>query len=182
VAGSAGSRAWAPLFAARLDRRVAPIQFALAGMNAHINYDLPIGVRDTCSTMGISVRDESPQHRDYLRLNAILAAVQDRVKPWLAAGLLGVIDRAFGRLDDVVAGFSVSRARDAAWVHARALWALREDRELSASYLVALDRTVGFAGRGLVVPTLLGLGRWAEAQAWIPGTVRSLLGAPRRHP
>jgi hypothetical protein len=34
------SKAWAPLFAARRKSAIAPIQFALAGMNAHINYDL----------------------------------------------------------------------------------------------------------------------------------------------
>ena len=177
---SGGSRAWAPLFAARFDKRVAPIQFALAGMNAHINYDLPIGVRDTCLALGIALEDGTPQHRDYVRLNAILEDVQARVKPALTPGLLGVLDRAFGRLDDVVAGFSVARARDAAWIHAKALWLMREDRELSSSYLIALDRMVGFAGRGLVAPTLLGLARWSSAQEWLPGPARRLLGAPRR--
>jgi Family of unknown function (DUF5995) len=33
-----------PLFDARHDRRTAPLQFALAGMNAHISHDLAIGV------------------------------------------------------------------------------------------------------------------------------------------
>ncbi len=176
---SGASRAWEPLFAARFDKRVAPIQFALAGMNAHINYDLPIGVRDTCLALGITPVDDSPQHRDYVRLNAILEDVQERVKPWLTPGLLGVLDRAFGRLDDVVAGFSVVRARDAAWIHAKTLWLMREDRRLSSSYLLALDRLVGFAGRGLVAPTLLGLARWSSMQGWLPGGARRLLGAPR---
>ena len=176
---SGASRAWAPLFAARFDRRVAPIQFALAGMNAHINYDLPIGVRDTCLALGLTPEDGSRQHRDYVRLNAILEDVQESVKPWLIPGLLGVFDRAFGRLDDVVAGFSVARARDAAWVHAKTLWLMRDDRPLSSSYLLSLERMVGFAGRGLVAPTLLGLARWSTAQEWLPGGARRLLGAPR---
>jgi len=173
------SRAWAPLFASRYDRRVAPIQFALAGMNAHINYDLPIGVRDTCLALDVTPQDGTPQHRDFVRLNNTLQAVQERVKPWLTPGLLGVIDRAFGRLDDVVAGFSVARARDAAWIHAQTLWSVREDQSLVSSYLLTLDRTVGFAGRGLLAPTLLGLARWASAQRWLPGAARRLLGAPR---
>lgn len=177
--GEGVSHAWRPLFAARLNRRVAPIQFALAGMNAHINYDLPIGVRDTCREFDIAPVDGSPQHRDYVHLNEILGDVQERVKPWLAGGLLGVIDRAFGRLDDVVASFSVARARDAAWIHAKALWSMRDDRDLSVAYLRTLDRMVGFAGHGLVVPTLLGLGRWAEAQQWLAPPARQLLGSPR---
>ena len=77
VAANGASQAWAPLFAARFDRRVAPIQFALAGMNAHINYDLPIGVRETCRAFGLTPEDDTPHHQDYLRLNAILADVQE---------------------------------------------------------------------------------------------------------
>jgi hypothetical protein len=173
------SRAWAPLIAARFDRRVAPVQFALAGMNAHINYDLPIGVRDTCGAFDVAPREDTPQHRDYVRLNTILADVQERVKGWLATGLLGILDRALGRLDDVVASFSVARARDAAWVHGKALWHVRQEQELTSAYLVTLERMVGFAGQGLLVPTLLGLGRWAAAQTWLPRPARSLLGAPR---
>ena len=179
VPATGGSRAWAPLFASRYDRRVAPIQFALAGMNAHINYDLPIGVRDTCLALHLTPQDGTQQHRDYVRLNDILQAVQERVKPGLTPGLLGVIDRAFGGLDDIVAGFSVARARDAAWIHAKTLWSVREDERLVSSYLLTLDRTVGFAGRGLLAPTLLGLARWSSTQQWLPSAARRLLGAPR---
>ncbi len=173
------SRAWAPLFQAQRDRRVAPIQFALAGMNAHINYDLPIGVRETCRAFDVVPGEGTPQHRDYVRLNAILADVLERVKVWLATGMLGVLDRAFGRLDDVVAIFSVARARDTAWAHATTLWYMRDEPELTSAYLPALERTVGFAGRGLLAPTLLGLGRWASSQTWLPRSARLLLGAPR---
>jgi hypothetical protein len=112
-----------------------------------------------------------------VRLSGVLQDVQERVKPWLTPGLLGVIDRTFGRLDDVVAGFSVARARDVAWVHAKTLWSIREHRQLSFAYLLTLDRMVGFAGRELLAPTLLGLARWSSAQEWLPGRARWL---PRR--
>ena len=36
--------AWKPLLNGRTKSRVARIQFALAGMNAHINRDLPAGI------------------------------------------------------------------------------------------------------------------------------------------
>jgi Family of unknown function (DUF5995) len=151
-------------------------------MNAHINYDLPIGVRGTCLALDIAPRDDTPQHRDYVLLNSILGDVQERVKAWLAIGLLGLIDRAFGGLDDVVASFSVARARDAAWVHGQTLWHLRDSPELTAAHLATLERMVGFAGRGLVRPTLLGLGRWAAAQSWLPEPAKPVLGAPRGRP
>lgn len=173
------SRAWVPLFEARERKRVAPIQFALAGMNAHINYDLPIGVVETCEAFGVSPSDGSREYRDYLHLNAILDETQEKVKAWLLTGLLGKVDRLLGRLDDVVAAFSVKRARDAAWAHAKTLWQLREERELTKAYLETLEHTVGFAGRGLLVPTLLGIGGWSARAAWLPPQVKPLLGAPK---
>jgi hypothetical protein len=44
-------RAWAPLVEARAAHGIAPLQFALAGMSAHINRDLPVALVTTaCST------------------------------------------------------------------------------------------------------------------------------------
>jgi hypothetical protein len=56
------------------------------------------------------------------------------------------------RLDDVIAMWDVSRARDAAWTNGRTLWGLRGLPELGSEFLEVLDRMVGFAGRGLLVP------------------------------
>ena len=54
AAGRKPSRAWAPLFEARGRTGIAPIQFALAGMNAHINHDLPIALVKTFEALGSS--------------------------------------------------------------------------------------------------------------------------------
>ena len=148
------ARAWAPLFAARRRARLAPIQFALAGMNAHINHDLALALVETFRERRLSPRRDTPQHRDYLRVNLILERVEERVKGRLATGLVGVADEALGRLDDVLAMWSVARARDAAWTHAETLWALRERPPLRDAFRLTLDRTVGLAGRGLLLPTL----------------------------
>jgi hypothetical protein len=133
---------------------VAPIQFALAGMNAHINHDLCLALVDTCQEFGLVVETDSPQHRDYLRVNEILERVEGEVKERFATGLVGVVDEALGRLDDVVAMWSVARGRDAAWTQAQTLAALQATPELSERYLLVLGRMVGLAGRGLLVPTL----------------------------
>jgi len=109
----------------------------------------------------------------------ILGETQDEVKEWLATGLLGVLDRALGRLDDVVASFSVVRAREAAWAHAKTLWQVRDQRELTGVYLDTLEHTVGFAGRGLLAPTLLGIGGWVSGRRWLPAPVQGVLGAPK---
>src|SRR5215831_3554083 len=39
--------AWRPLVEQRANPGIEPVQFALAGMNAHINHDLPLALLDT---------------------------------------------------------------------------------------------------------------------------------------
>ena len=148
------SPAWAPLLEARSRPRIAPIQFALAGMNAHINYDLCLALVETCAELEVAPDVGSPQHRDYLRVNGILERVEHEVKQRLASGLIGCTDEVLGRLDDVLAMWSVARARDAAWAHAEVLWALQHAAGLRERYLETLGGIVGLGGRGLLLPTL----------------------------
>ena len=157
--------AWAPLFAQRSRRGIAPLQFALAGMNAHINRDLPVALVETSRELGLDLGESSRQHADFERVDALLAEVEARVKSSYVTGWLAWADRLVHRvhrIDDVVAMWDVGRARDAAWTNAQALWALRDEPSLARDYLLALDRMVGFAARGLHVPAdsrLLELGR-----------------------
>jgi hypothetical protein len=147
--------AWAPLFESRTRKGIAPLQFALAGMNAHINRDLPVALVATCEAAGVALEEGSPQHADFVRVNGVLAEVEAEVKAQYVPHRLRWLDflvHRRHRLDDVVAMWDVARARDAAWTNAEALWALRHDRALAARFLDTLDRTVGLAGRGLHVP------------------------------
>jgi hypothetical protein len=131
-------------------------------MNAHINRDLPVALVASCQQAGIGLEEGSPQHADYLRVNQLLASVEDQVKQQYLSGWLHTIDRIVHRvhrLDDVVAMWDISRARDAAWTNGEALWALRDNRELANRYLATLDRTVGLAGRGLLGPADTWVGR-----------------------
>ncbi|MDQ1695048.1 MAG: hypothetical protein QOJ03_401 [Frankiaceae bacterium] len=146
-------RAWAPLFECRRRRGIAPVQHAVAGMNAHINRDLPIALVATATDLGLTLDESSPQHADFITVNTLLSEAEQRVKKSLVTGLIGFLDRLFGTLDDRVAMWDISRARDAAWANAELLWAVRDDPHLSAGLITTLDRTVGFAGRGLLVPS-----------------------------
>ncbi|HEX6457743.1 MAG TPA: DUF5995 family protein [Thermoleophilaceae bacterium] len=142
--------AWKPLFEARFNRQIAPVQFALAGMNAHINHDLAMGVCDTCAARGETPGD--PQHKDYNSVNGLISKVEKEMKAWMMTGLLKELDLAFNPVDDIVAVWDVERARDAAWVRAEVLWALRDLPELQDAEEAANDRTTGLAGRALLVP------------------------------
>src|SRR3954470_16426798 len=147
-------RAWAPLFDCRARHGIAPLQHALAGMNAHINRDLPVAVVSTATELGLTLQSASPQHDDFIAINPLLAEAELRVKQTFVTGFLGWLARLFGNLDDRVAMWDICRARDAAWVNAELLWAVRDDADLSNNYLATLDRTVGFAGRGLLQPSI----------------------------
>jgi hypothetical protein len=160
-------RAWAPLVEARGARGIAPLQFAFAGMSAHINRDLPVALVATCRDVGIALEEGSPQHADYVRVNRVLAQVEARVKAGYLTGWLRKLDRLVhrvDRIDDVVAMWNVSRARDAAWVNGEALWAFRDQPGLFSRYLAQLDRTVGLTACGLLVP----------ADTWLQRLARSL--------
>ena len=147
--------AWAPLFSQRSGRGIAPLQFALAGMNAHINRDLPVALVATCQELGLDLLDASREHADFERIDVLLGQVEQRIKGLYLTGWLRTVDRLLHRihrLDDVVAMWDVSRARDAAWTNGQALWGLRGVPDLRAEFLQTLDRMVGFASRGLLVP------------------------------
>src|SRR5580704_11393293 len=55
---------WSAMLSARYIAGIDRIQFALAGMNAHINHDLSLALLATDQQMGLEPDDASPQHVD----------------------------------------------------------------------------------------------------------------------
>ena len=140
---------WAPVFACR-GLPLAPIQFAIAGMNAHINHDLPVAVVRTCAQLGVDPR--SPGVRaDYDKVSLLLAQVHEQVRQSFLDGIALEVDRRLTPLLTLVGSWSISRARDAAWVNSEVLWHLRRSGDLQEEFRVNLCRTVGLAGRTLLV-------------------------------
>ncbi len=147
--------AWRPLFEERSHQGITHLQFALAGVNAHINRDLPVALVTTCHELGLDLHTSSPEHRDFERVNLLLAQVEQQMKAMYLSGPAAGVDRLlhrFHRLDDALAMFNVAKARDAAWANGRALWALRSESKFAAEFLRALDHMVGLANRGLLIP------------------------------
>jgi len=147
--------AWRPLFQSRHDRGIARLQFALAGMNAHINRDLAPGIVDCYSVMGGAPAATDPRHADFESINGLLERVEGDVKTEFTTGLVGEIDRLAGGLDDLAAMWKVRRARDLAWSNAELLWHLRPFPELNDKFFSQLDSFTGFAGRGLLKPVVI---------------------------
>jgi Family of unknown function (DUF5995) len=144
-------RSWTVLFARRTDRDIAPLQFALAGMNAHINHDLPQAVVATCRDLGTSPHDDDHE-ADYDKVNVVLGELSETIRQSFETGIILELDRQFDGLENVVSNFSISAAREVAWANALTLWHLSGEGPLADLFLEGLDRTVAFAGRGLLLP------------------------------
>jgi hypothetical protein len=155
---TAAPAAWRPLLRARAHGGIHPLQYALAGMAAHINRDLPAGIVAVYEQLGGAPTDLDRRHDDFERVNGILETVEAEVKAEFATGPLGTIDALTAPVDDRVAMWNVRAARDAAWTNAEVLWTLRPRAALAHEYFDRLDRFTGFAASGLLVPVRTSLG------------------------
>ena len=146
--------AWRPLFKLRYARGRAPIQFALAGMNAHINHDLAIALDRMAAVERRFPSRDGARFRDFNRVNDVLERTETVLRQKLATGLAGTIDLALGDVDSAIAMWNVRQAREAAWTNGELLWHLRADPRLQRDYLAHLDQFASFAGSGVLVPRL----------------------------
>lgn len=154
-AGAAGGRppaCWRPLFEHRRHPGVRPLQFALAGINAHIGHDLALAVVDACRTLGC---EPAELEGEFEQVGEILVLLEERIREELMPGpdLLEVADP----LTHLLGSWSLERARDGAWLAARSLWHLdqvpsRWGAELAEEFAERLDRSVGLVGRMLLTP------------------------------
>ena len=124
--------AWAPLLAARADPSVAPARFMLAGINAHVNYDLPIALVCTCREVGGGLATDTARHRDFQRVDDILADVEQDVHHRLQTTLL----------PELLALWAIIRARDRAWTAALQLARLPPQGAARRSFLHDLGSRV----------------------------------------
>jgi hypothetical protein len=144
------SEAWEPLFTRRDEQGILALQFAIAGMNAHINNDLAHALVLTWKELDLGPARDTPEFQDYLKVNAILQRVEGEIKGPLADGLVADVDTLLGTADDFLALWSIRRAREQAWERARIMRDITGD-ELSGLF----DGFVGFAGNLLLRPSIL---------------------------
>jgi hypothetical protein len=144
--------AWRPLLHVRTHPGIARLQFALAGMNAHINRDLPQGIVQVFETLGGDPTSDHIRRQDFDSVNDLLERVEGDVRTEFSVGLVGKADALAGRADDVVAMWKVRAARAAAWTNAEVLWTLRPTPRVRAAFFDTLDKSTGLAGRGLLTP------------------------------
>jgi hypothetical protein len=145
-AGLAVPRCWSVAFHACSDPLPCVLQHLAAGMNAHINFDLGVAAAE------VAPGDALPALRDdFNQINAVLADETTGVEQALA-GLSPALHlmRDAGMLTDhQIANFSLSKARELAWMTAERMASNPPDREQRLSLL---DDTVAVLGAAVLHP------------------------------
>jgi hypothetical protein len=143
---------WLDLFAVRNQTALARIQFALAGMNAHINRDLPQAVLASCRAASFAPLHGVVSYNDFTALNSTLDSLIDEAKKVLRVRLLGDKLPPISVLDDALAAWSIAAARETAWNNAELLDHLAATPPIAATFLDTLDGFTALAGKALLVP------------------------------
>lgn len=147
---SAGStpKSWQALFESRTTGGIDRMQFALAGMNAHINHDLSLALLQADAEFNITPGISSREHDDFEHVNDLLAAVLPQALYTLATGIAGEALQDTGKVGRLLALWDVRAARDLAWGFADHLQNLKG---LSRQFaLDAQDQVTGALGRTLL--------------------------------
>jgi hypothetical protein len=143
---------WTAPLAVRGDTRIARIQFALAGVNAHINHDLPEALVTTMRALGVVPMVGSPEHQDYTAVDSVLMPLIDQARQTFHVRLLGDPMPIVPQIENTLAAFGLVAARAKAWNNGEVLFHLPDNPPLAPKFLDSLDGLASFAGKALLVP------------------------------
>ena len=143
---------WRVLFERVTGPGRGPLPSAAAGVNAHLNFDLPFALVTTFDHLGCDPLDDGDQHHDYRQINDIFAGLVPGRRPGCLDQWQLVIDTMGGDLDDRWQGETPAYARNVAWRSAQKLWGVRHDRSGLARERDRLDGHAAALGRLLLSP------------------------------
>lgn len=141
---------WRAMFSVRSNVQISRIQFALAGMNAHINHDLCVAIDATCKATTTAPQHGTTQYNDYRSVNRTLDGLIDEAKETLRVRLPGDAIPGVAHLENLIAGWDVTTARESAWMNAEHLWALPP--LLRPGLMDMIDGFTATIGKALLVP------------------------------
>jgi hypothetical protein len=142
--------AWRPLIELRAHPGIEPVQFALAGMNAHINHDLPLAVTSTCTALATSPSAGAHQ-ADYQKVDQLLDAAEQSVRQSFESAPELAVDRHLQAVSNVIASWSINSARDLAWTNSLLLWEVRSDPLARGLLCDSLAAATAAASRMLLI-------------------------------
>ncbi len=142
--------AWRPLAQQRAVAGIEPVQFALAGLNAHINHDLPLAMVSTCAAMGTEP-DAGAHSADYQKVDQLLDAAEQSVRQSFESAPELAVDRHLSAVANLIANWTINSARDLAWNNCLLLWEIRDDPVARGLFLGTLAASTALASRLLLV-------------------------------
>ncbi|HTJ75336.1 MAG TPA: DUF5995 family protein [Acidimicrobiales bacterium] len=131
-------RSWAVLLDARWRHGIMPVQYAAAGVNAHINYDLAQALVTTWNEYGHRHVTGDSQWADYQMITGIF---DDKYQEFRSDVLKPEFEKRFdkgrmARAADLSSHVVVNETRQLAWVNGRVLW----DLQVAHSWGIVSDR------------------------------------------
>jgi hypothetical protein len=150
LSGGSCPESWKGMFSVRDQVKIARIQFALAGMNAHINHDLPMAIVSTCQATNTIPQHGTAQYNDYTSVNPTLDGLIDQAKQKLNVRLPGDPLPPVSHLEDLIATWDLATFREKAWDTAQSLWG-ESDAEINLR-IGLRDAIVATLSAALLVP------------------------------
>lgn len=143
---------WKLLFDARSNPRIERVQFAAAGVNAHINYDLADALLGTFPDF----LPNEARRRDYDTVDEAFKRHMDSLREYYDAPFGDSLwDRTvLDRLANLVGDMLVRGTRATAWDDAMDVWHSRDRTKARTQMLGRLDVEASFLGRALLLPIL----------------------------
>jgi len=141
---------WRVMFEQRPNTALARIQFALAGVNAHINRDLAPAISTTCNQGNLVPAHATAEYRAYTALNTTLDSLINQAKLELMVNLPGDSLSHAAQLEMAVGAWSIGAARESAWVHGEVLYRIADQPLLAERLTGALDDAAALAGKALL--------------------------------
>jgi hypothetical protein len=142
--------AWRPLVEQRANTGIEPVQFALAGMNAHINHDLPLALVATCTALATSP-DAGAHYADYQKVDRLLDAAEQSIRESFESAPELAVDHHLAAVNNLIAGWTINSARDLAWNNCLLLWTVRGDPIARGLLADSLASSAALASRLLLV-------------------------------
>jgi Family of unknown function (DUF5995) len=141
---------WRILFDTRSHPDIERVQFAAAGVNAHVNYDLAAALLATWQDFP----PNDARRRDYEKVNGVFRQHMDELRNRFDApfGSTAEDRSTLDRLSNLICDLLVRGCRDEAWDDAADVWRSRDRDAARARMLRHLDGGVTLLGRALLLP------------------------------
>jgi Family of unknown function (DUF5995) len=141
------TKSWQMTFDAIENADLLILQHLLLAINSHINLDLGIVAAELCPGDKLHTLQD-----DFIKINAILNDLLEPIEMVLGqlSPLIEILDRFGGKKDEIIFNFSIRKARQSAWNHAKIL--AHQTPNVQQEIIAVMDSKVAFLGLAIANP------------------------------